>query len=390
MKYLVIKQRSDSETYIDPAALGDDDAPFRLPFRTSTLELSEKDVSELQRDPKVEDVVPTIPLILVKPLEEETYSNNARSACTWGVEAVAATSTVQTGDGVTIAILDTGIDSEHPAFKGVTFELKDFVADPAGVAGSATDTHGHGTHVAGTIFGRHIDGMRIGVAPGVKRALIGKVLGPDGGEIDAVMNAVEWALRKKADVISMSLAIDFPGSVIRLVNAGYPLDIAASRALQAYRVNIRLFDRLAALVDAWGNTGRGALLVAASGNESRRRQDVRFPVNIAPPAAADGFVSVGALEKATNQTSSFAVADFSNTGCLLSAPGVAITSAKLGGGLVCKSGTSMATPHVAGVAALWIEKLFANSARPRHIEKTAVSLPGQLRGDVGLGLVQAP
>ena len=274
----------------------------------------------------------------------------------------------------------------------------DFTVNEQGVAGAAPDTNGHGTHVAGTIFGRNVDGKRIGVAPGVKKALIGKVLSPSGGATEAIYNAIEWAHRRRADVISMSLGIDFPGLVTRLIQSGFPEDIAASRALEAYRSNIRLFDRLAESIKSRVATGRGALLVAASGNESRRNQDLRYTVAVAPPAAADGFVSVGAVQQTGNADAPFAVASFSNTGCLVAAPGSSILSARVGGGLVNKSGTSMATPHVAGAAALWTQKLFPDGERPkgwaldvqRKLEANAVSYSGLFRSDIGLGIVRAP
>src|SRR5262249_16117918 len=157
----------------------------------------------------------------------------------------------------------------HPAFAGIAFaneDLVDFIADEAGKPGSADDHHGHGTHVAGTIFGREVSGTRIGVARGVKKALKGKVLGPQGGPTERGFTAIECALKRKADVISMSLGLDFPGFVKVLTEKlGLPQDIAVSRALEAYRENMRLFDRLAALVEARVANGRGALLVAASG-----------------------------------------------------------------------------------------------------------------------------
>jgi subtilisin family serine protease len=274
----------------------------------------------------------------------------------------------------------------------------DFTVDESGIPGSATDEHGHGTHVACTIFGRKVDGIRLGVAPGITKALIGKVLGPQGGPTETVFSAIEWALKRRADVISMSLGMDFPKVVKRLKDAGFPQDIAVSRALEAYRSNVRLFDRLASLIDATAARGRGALLVAACGNESRRKEDPRFTAATAPPAAADGFISVGAVSETGEASAPFAVADFSNTGCLLSAPGVGILSAQAGGGLVMMNGTSMATPHVAGVIALWIQKLFPKGARPpgwtgdvqRELEKSVISAPGQARSDVGIGIVRAP
>ena len=372
---------------------------LQLPFESASQELRDRDVGDLRRDPSVIEVVPSIPFTLLKPVDEPSTGSVAQTA--WGIEAVGAGSSPQNGKGVTIAVLDTGIDMTHPAFAGLVFDagdLMDFTVDERGVAGAAPDVHGHGTHVAGTIFGREVNGTRIGAAPGVNKVLIGKVLGPQGGPTEAVFNAIEWALTQRADVISMSLGMDFPGVVAQLCEAGFPPDIAASRALEAYRSNVRLFDRLADTVQARVARGRGALLVAASGNESRRDENPQYTVATSPPAAADGFISVGAVSQTGDMSSPFAVARFSNTGCLLAAPGVGILSAKLGGGLVSKSGTSMATPHVAGVIALWTQKLFPGGNRPngwardvqRTIERHVIQVPGQVRNDVGLGIVQAP
>ena len=396
MKYLILRKRpfSGDDPFTKMVAAGGGYDP-RLPFEVHSQELEDRDVGDLRRDPNV-DVVPSIYFTLIKPLEVSSADVGPVGVRAWGIEAVGAGSSPQNGEGVTVALLDTGIDKTHPAFSGLAFDgenLKDFTVDERGVAGSAVDVNGHGTHVAATIFGREVNGTRIGVAPGVKKVLIGKVLGPKGGASEAVLNAIEWALERCADVISMSLGVDYPGLVARLVEEfGFPKDIAASRALEAYRSNLRLFDRLAALVEARAARGRGALLVAASGNESRRRDDPRFTVATGPPAAADGFISVGAVSQ------DLAVAPFSNTGCLLVAPGVGILSAKLGGGLVSMSGTSMATPHVAGVVVLWTQKLFPEGDRPngwardvqRQVESHVVPAPGQIRSDVGLGIVRAP
>jgi subtilisin family serine protease len=356
------------------------------------------------RDTEVEDVIPSMPFSLIAPVaaDEDGATAVAATSGNWGLAAIRATESRFTGAGVTVAVLDTGIERNHPAFAGIDFgtggrNLRDFTLSEDGVAGSAPDTNGHGTHVAGTIFGRAVNQERIGVAPGVTQVLIGKVLGRGGGSTEVLYNAIQWALARKADIISLSLGIDFPGQVQRHIDAGLPPDIAASRALEAYRANLRLFDRLAATVEARRRMGRGPLLVAASGNECRRLVDPSFTVGAAPPSAADGFVSVGALGQSNDVAAPFVVAPFSNTGCLLAAPGVRIRSAALGGGLVELSGTSMATPHVAGAMALWIQKLFP-SGRPsgwdrdvqRTLESNVAPVPGLSRNDVGLGLVHVP
>jgi subtilisin family serine protease len=398
MKYLVLKRRDiESESFIENVAFEGSSVP--LSFEAKPAELTDSEAADARLNPDTGDLIPSIPFTLIKPLEEaESASQTA-----WGIEAVGANTSPQDGSGVTIAILDTGIDKDHPAFAGLEFaqtDLMDFTVNEQGIPGSAPDVHGHGTHVAGTIFGRDVNGTRIGIARCVKRILIGKVLGPNGGPTETVFNAIEWALMRRADIISMSLGMDFPGLVARIQETvrgtqgiELPQDIAVSRALEAYRSNVRLFDRLAADVQARVARGRGALLVAATGNESRRRDNRQFTVAVAPPAAADGFISVGALSQ-----NPFQVASFSNTGCLFSAPGVGILSARLGGGLTSLSGTSMATPHVAGVMALWVQKLFPAGDRPngwaadvlRAVESSVKPVSGQARNDVGLGMVQAP
>ena len=116
---------------------------------------------------------------------------------------------------------------------------------------------------------------------------------------------------------------------------------------------------------------------------------------MSPPAVSDGFVSVAALGR---KGTTFSVASFSNTGSIVSGPGVDILSAKPGGGLTTMSGTSMATPHVAGVAALWAEQLKANgmltpnalTARLIASGNTDRLTAGFDPFDVGTGMVRAP
>jgi subtilisin family serine protease len=135
------------------------------------------------------------------------------------------------------------------------------------------------------------------------------------------------------------------------------------------------------------------MIVAASGNESDRPA---FEIAVAPPAAGTGVIAVGALQEGAGGLS---VARFSNNQVDVSAPGVNVISARRGGGLTSMNGTSMATPHAAGVATLWAQK-FRDATGRVEIEplitqlvgrgNTGVLAPGFEEDGVGTGIVQAP
>lgn len=350
------------------------------------VEMTPAEVADLQRDPEVQVVAAPMPLKLIAPVGSPEVTP-AATGNTWGIEAVRAHASPFTGAGVVVAVLDTGINPNHVAFQGVQLERRNFTQSPE------DDEHGHGTHCAGTIFGRDVNGLRIGVARGVNKALIGKVLGTGGGSSATLATAINWAYENGANVISMSLGIDFPGFVADLIKQGLPPEAATSIALEQYRANVNLFSSLTLLLAQSNAFSQAAIIVAASGNESDRPQ---YEVAVAPPAAGDGMISVGALQRST--TGNLSIAPFSNTQCNLCGPGVGVTSAWIGNNnaLQTISGTSMATPHVAGCAALWAEQqkqltgVLTNENLAAKTLASALFVPGASFEDIGNGMVQAP
>lgn len=354
-------------------------------------ELDTSKVAEMKRrNPEIVATAPSIPLSLIEPLDlpQVVGLNNGQSA--WGVEAVGSLTSPYTGKGVKLAILDTGIDRAHEAFlQSLNILEVDFTGD------GKEDLNGHGTHCAGTIFGRAVNGVRIGVAPGINEVLVGKVIGSRGGSSDSLVQAIIWAVKERANIISMSLGIDFPGLVKRYQDNGMKTQPATSLALEKYRQTVLLFERLNALThsQAAGGIFEPALVIAAAGNESRRPD---YEIAVSPPAISNGILSVGALGK---KDGGLFVAPFSNSGPVLSGPGVGILSAAAGTGNGLKelNGTSMATPHVAGVAALWIEKMKAEDSfsvdqllANLRAFSSKKGLQQELSVNIGAGIVQAP
>lgn len=355
-------------------------------FQLEEHRLSEAESRDIRKDPQIHAIAPAMPMRLIEPAEAPEDVPVLTGTATWGVDAVRATNSPFNGSGIIVSVLDTGIDLTHEAFKGIDIKRKNFTKE------GDDDQDGHGTHCAATIFGRDVGGYRIGVARGVEQVLICKVLGKNGGSSNTIARAIQWSLDEKAHVISMSLGVDFPGFVDEMVKKGLDVNAATSIALKAYRDNINLFSALQKEIEALEGFEHGTTIIAASGNESRRP---RYEIDVSPPASSIG-IAVGALGQSINGLS---VAPFSNTGVDVSGPGVNIISAKVGGGLTSKSGTSMATPHVVGVAVLWGQKLLSSygrleskqlTAHLRAQADTASLAVGFKRSDVGAGIVQAP
>jgi subtilisin family serine protease len=389
-KYIVLRTAPSITTPVWGAHPSGIPAAINSSLQVSVVTIPRNQLQAVAAANGVHAVAPAMPMRLIEPVSKnEPQAAPAAGDIAWGIKAVRADSSPLTGSGVIVAVLDTGINKDHPAFRGIQVVERDFTGE------GIDDKHGHGTHCAGTIFGRDVKNVRIGIARGIEKVLIGKVIGGKGGSSENIVDAILWAVDNGAHIISMSLGIDFAGAVAQMEKDKIPTTFAAARALEGYRANTRLFDTLSSLVEARGGFAHSTVIIAAAGNESRRDLNPDYEVSASPPAVANGIISVAALGQ---EPGGLKAAYFSNTDASVSAPGVDVLSADLKDGFQVMSGTSMATPHVAGVAALWAEYLL------KHGSFNAFQLVGKLSGtattaglidgydpfDIGAGLVQAP
>jgi len=254
----------------------------------------------------------------------------------WGLHAIGAMATWGAfgarGAGVTIGILDTGIDQTHPDLAGKVAAWAEFDVNGQEVLGSvAHDTDEHGTHVAGTVVGGNASGNWIGVAPDANVAAAMVIDGQVGGTDAQVLAGIDWAISQNVDVISMSLGGFTLGPVIG--------EVYTEAMITALLAGIPV-------VIAIGNDGEQTS--GSPGNDL-------FSLGVGAtdwrdePAGFSGGRTHALLESSLIQPS-FLPIIFSKPD--LSAPGVAIDSSVPGNGYKAFSGTSMATPHVSGAIAL--------------------------------------
>ncbi|WP_392477144.1 S8 family serine peptidase [Nostoc sp. C110] len=310
--------------------------------------------------------------------EQLTTSAFSNGATTWGLQATKVVRSRYSGAGIKVAVLDTGLDLTHPDFAGRTITSRSFIKDE-----DVQDLQGHGTHCIGTSCGplnppEPSSPMRYGIAYNAE-IFAGKVLSNQGSGADGgILAGIDWAITNGCQIISMSL-----GAPTRPGDTYSPIyEEVAKRALS-----------------------RGTLIIAAAGNESARNGRRLVPPSpVGRPANCPSIMAVAALDKQLQ------IAYFSNSSINpdggeidIAGPGVDVYSTwstdpmtvlppnGLGPSrYVAINGTSMATPHVAGIAAL-----YAEATGKRGYELWALLMQNAQRlnlpsSDVGIGLVQAP
>ncbi|MEY7849733.1 S8 family serine peptidase [Natrarchaeobius sp. A-rgal3] len=308
------------------------------------VETDRVDLEAFERFDSVEAIHENFELsVPPEPAERDgTVDDEDAPSITWGVEAVNAPTVWQEygvrGDGVRVAVLDTGVDAAHPDVELYTDDPTDptypggwaeFDESGERVSGSTPYDSGiHGTHVSATVAGGNRSGTAIGVAPDAE-LLHGLVLDEDGGTFAQIVAGMEWALEEDADVVSMSFG-------------------ATGRHHQ--------------LIDPVRNAEEaGVVVIAAIGNEGAETSG--SPANVydsisvgavGPDGTVASFSGGERLQRAEWETSPETWPETYVTPDVV-APGVAIESAVPGGGYERLPGTSMATPHVAGTVALMLE-----------------------------------
>lgn len=236
------------------------------------------------------------------------------------------------GKDVLIAVIDTGCDAQHPDLEGRIIGGRNFTDDDNGDPEVFTDYNGHGTHVSGTIAAINANSGVIGVAPEAKLLILKALGGEEGsGAYEWIINAIEYAISEKADIISMSL--------------GGPTDVPELHEAVQKAVQNQI------------------LVVCAAGNEGDGNSKTS---EFSYPGCYNEVISVGAIS--LQRKSSY----FTNSNNEIDsvAPGEKIISTIPGGKYAVFSGTSMSAPHVSGALAL--VKLMAESEFERKLSEPEI------------------
>jgi subtilisin family serine protease len=252
------------------------------------------------------------------------------------------------GAGIKVGVIDTGCDLNHPALRQAIVASEDFSGK-----GTADDGAGHGTHVAGIIGARPVNGGTVGVAPECQ-LYIAKALGDDGsGDMDDIVEAIHWLIEMQVDIINVSLGSD----------GGTPMLKAACELAAA----------------------KGIMMICAAGNDGVEAID-----DVDYPGRYESCIAVGAVDRKLN------LAAYTSVGPEVDilAPGSQVYSTYPKSSYALLSGTSMATPFVSGVAALALAKERMNGksittvAQLNELFKThAMKRPDLLQGNRGLGII---
>lgn len=300
---------------------------IRIPVKSLKVLAKNNELRALYKNHKIK---------LIEPVGQNRGSRWDRSDLTWGLEKIGIADVRKnwpelTGKGINVGVIDTGIDGEHPDLKGRVTAFYDVINKKQ----QAYDDHGHGTHCSGTIGGGDTSGTSIGVAPEVTFTGVKVLSGSGSGSWAGVLDGMNWV----ADPDQNPDTNDHPALVSNSWGGGSPSGDPAD-------------NPLCKAIEGWVNLGM--LPVFANGNSGPGEGSVGLPAGC-PLAFAVGATDVN---DQIARFSSRGPAVWS-TGSLqkpqVSAPGVDVKSSTPGGGYNTWSGTSMATPHVAGLAALVVQ-----------------------------------
>ena len=370
------EQDLDDDLGLDPSAPADsllklgDSSPTSLEYLKGFRDGLDHVIARLENQPHLAD-------------ESLAFAADfADSAtATWGLQATGVLGSMHSGAGVKVAVLDSGFDATHPHYTDGRVTTASFIPAstpdrfgrliPLSDRDANADVSGHGTHCIGTACGPKTPptGVRYGVAHG-SQVFSGKVLSvivpgrPAGGKDAWILSGFRWAIQNGCSIISMSL-----GSKVS----------RGERFVQAYE-------------DLAGAAFRNNVLcVAAAGNDSDRRFNVLHPVS--SPANCPSIVSVAAVTRQTSSSGVHGLAYFSNRHLNdfggevnFAGPGYEILSSFPNPRTRLMNGTSQATPHVAGIAAM-VQEETGKTGRDLYLElRSRVKAQGA-RVDYGNGLI---